>query len=251
MVGRQPKIDSPLLRSILSLSTMSTVNLSISESVSGAPMGEVTHIVVYKNGSTQPGSQAAAPSVSLAAFEDLKNQMESLRIRLRYLEEAMVQSETVHKPSPYFGSVQGAPAGMDVRRMTDASPLVVPPTATPIKTVFEQLVSAAIPSMTPAFQLDTLSGDEAELEETEKECEEEAEEAEEAEEEAEEAEEDAEGEEEGEEAAMELKEFTYKNVTYYRDDENQVYKLDDDGDLDETPVGVWNEEKSKILWYPK
>ena len=50
------------------------------------------------------------------------------------------------------------------------------------------------------------------------------------EEEAEEAEE--------EEEAMELEEFEYKGVTYYRDAENQVYQKDEDGDLDDTPIGV-------------
>ena len=40
-------------------------------------------------------------------------------------------------------------------------------------------------------------------------------------------------------------------MTYYKDSENQVYVLDADGDLDDTPVGVWNEEKKKVLKYAK
>ena len=57
--------------------------------------------------------------------------------------------------------------------------------------------------------------------------------------------------EEEEEEAVEYEEIEYKGVTYYKDSENQVYVLDADGDLDDTPVGVWNEEKKKLLKYAK
>ena len=63
--------------------------------------------------------------------------------------------------------------------------------------------------------------------------------------------EEAEEEEEEEEEAVEYEEIEYKGVTYYKDSENQVYVLDADGDLDDTPVGVWNEEKKKVLKYAK
>ena len=83
--------------------------------------------------------------------------------------------------------------------------------------------------------------------------EEEEEEEVEGEEEAEGEEEEAEGEEEEEEEedAVELDEFEYKGVTYFKDSENQVYQVDADGDLDDTPIGVWSEEKGKILKYAK
>jgi hypothetical protein len=64
-------------------------------------------------------------------------------------------------------------------------------------------------------------------------------------------EEEAEEEEEEAEEAVEYEEIQYKGVTYYKDSENQVYVLDADGDLDDTPVGVWNEEKKKVLKYAK
>jgi hypothetical protein len=77
-------------------------------------------------------------------------------------------------------------------------------------------------------------------------------EEEEAEEEAEEAEEEAEeAEEEEAEEALELEEFEYKGVTYFKDTENQVYQVGSDGDLDDTPIGVWNAEKQKVLKYAK
>jgi len=56
---------------------------------------------------------------------------------------------------------------------------------------------------------------------------------------------------EEEEEALELDEFEYKGVTYFRDSENQVYQVDVDGDLDDTPIGVWSIEKAKVLKYAK
>ena len=98
--------------------------------------------------------------------------------------------------------------------------------------------------------------EEAEVEEAEEEEAEEAE-AEEAEaEDAEGAEEEAEAEAEAEaedadeeEQALELTEFEYKGVTYFKDPENQVYQVDADGDLDDSPIGIWSEEKNKVLKY--
>jgi hypothetical protein len=40
-------------------------------------------------------------------------------------------------------------------------------------------------------------------------------------------------------------------VTYFKDPENQVYQVDADGDLDDSPIGIWNEEKQKVLKYAK
>ena len=51
-----------------------------------------------------------------------------------------------------------------------------------------------------------------------------------------------------EEEALELTEFEWKGVTYYRDSENLVYQKDGD-DLDDAPIGVWNVEKQKLLRY--
>lgn len=68
---------------------------------------------------------------------------------------------------------------------------------------------------------------------------------------AEAADAEADDEEEEEEEALQLEEIEYKGVTYYRDSENKIYQLDADGDLDETPVGIWHEEKQKVLKYAK
>jgi hypothetical protein len=80
--------------------------------------------------------------------------------------------------------------------------------------------------------------------------EEQQEEVEEAQQEEEQQEVDAGAEEDAQEEEAEqeeLTEFEFKGVTYWRDSENQVYKVDDDGDLDDTPFGLWSSEKNKIL----
>jgi len=45
----------------------------------------------------------------------------------------------------------------------------------------------------------------------------------------------------------ELEEFEYKNSTYYRDPEKNVYMADEDGELIPTPIGVWSEVKKRII----
>ncbi len=64
-------------------------------------------------------------------------------------------------------------------------------------------------------------------------------------------EEEAEEEEEEEvqdEEADELIEFPYKGKTYYMDSECNVYKLDENGDLVEDPIGIYNETTRKITF---
>ena len=76
------------------------------------------------------------------------------------------------------------------------------------------------------------------------------EEAEQEEKEAEQEEKEAEQEEEEEDQeAEEFKEFVWKGQTYYKDSENLVYQLDTDGDLIDTPIGIWKEESQKLVKY--
>ena len=82
--------------------------------------------------------------------------------------------------------------------------------------------------------------------------EEEEEGVEEEEEGIEEVEEDAEEEvveEEVEEGVEEvqLEEFEYKGSTYYRDSDGNVFMTDEDGELMDEPIGVWNEVKQRIV----
>ena len=65
------------------------------------------------------------------------------------------------------------------------------------------------------------------------------------EEQVEEQEEEQEQEEEEEEEA--LIEFEYKGMVLYRDGENKVYQIDDEGELVDTPIGIWNDVKQKVI----
>ena len=168
-------------------------------------------------------------------------------------------------------------SGIDMKRRSDSIGCLsaIIPTSVNTETVFKELLSAPLdlktitiaPRMgqdslmysdiTPDLEGDDDADDEAdedaegaEGEAQEEEVAEEEEVAPEEEEEVAEEEEEQEDAEE-EEEALELDEFEYKGVTYYRDAELQVYQLDTDGDLDETPIGVWNESKQKVLKYAK
>jgi len=107
---------------------------------------------------------------------------------------------------------------------------------------------------------DMLEGEDQEVEEEQeeedetKEEEEDQEETKEAEQETKEAEVEETKEEEVEEEcqdqeAEEFKEFVWKGQTYYKDSENLVYQLDTDGDLIDTPIGIWKEESQKLVKY--
>jgi hypothetical protein len=66
----------------------------------------------------------------------------------------------------------------------------------------------------------------------------------------EEEEDEEEEEEEEEEEGVELEEFEYKGVSYYRDSDNQVYEANEEGEVDtDNAIGVWNEQKQKVLKY--
>ena len=164
-------------------------------------------------------------------------------------------------------------SGIDMKRRSDSIGCLsaIIPTSVNTETVFKELLSAPLDLKTitiaPRMGQDSLmysditpdlEGDDDADDEADEDDEDEAQEEEVAEEEVapEEEEEVAEEEEEQEDAeeeeeALELDEFEYKGVTYYRDAELQVYQLDTDGDLDETPIGVWNESKQKVLKYAK
>jgi hypothetical protein len=65
-----------------------------------------------------------------------------------------------------------------------------------------------------------------------------------------EAEAEAEEAEAEEEEAEELTEFEYKGATYYRDSDNNVFTTDEDGELEQEPFGLWNEQKQRIVARP-
>lgn len=61
---------------------------------------------------------------------------------------------------------------------------------------------------------------------------------------------EADAEEEDEEEAS-LEEIEFEGKTYYKDEENNVYTTDDDGDIDPNPVGRWLVKSQKIKFFGK
>ena len=204
---------------------MSVKSVSLNDVV----VGDVpTHIVIYRDSTT----------VSLMKkVDDLTEQLERMSKRVLHMELAAEAAKAIEetKTTPFFAaSVAPEPTGLHVRRMSDIGAEVKDDSKSTFKAIIHGLVP---PPNATNIKMVKIS---PEIEEQE--------EQEEQEQEAEEAEE-AEAEEQEEAEAEALQEFEYKGNTYYRDSENLVYKLDDDGDLDDTPFGVWNEEKQKILKY--
>jgi outer membrane murein-binding lipoprotein Lpp len=202
---------------------MSVKSVSLTE----VAVGDVpTHIVIYREGSN---AKAKADSVDLQKkIDDLMTQVERLSKRILHLELDAENRALEVKTTPFFGSsIVPEPTGMHVRRLSDV--------CDDSKTTLKAIVNGLTPPPN-ATKIVTIAShvEEVHQEEAEEEVEEEAE--------AEEAEEaEAEGEE--------LTEFEYKGTTYWRDSENLVYSVDGDGDLDDTPIGVWSEEKKKVLKY--
>ena len=197
-----------------------------------------THIVIYH----EKGEDA---------LEGLRSEITRLSALVDILSTKVMQLESGAKTTPFFtAEVAPAPCGLDVWRISETPSTVVESEEIPSKDVLQVLIQKL-----PASSMDVEQEEELEEEEEEEEVEEEQEE--EVEEEAEkEAEEEEEAEQEEEEEAMEeevvtFESFEYKGETYYKDPDGQVYQADADGDLDETPIGVWNEAKQKIQKYAK
>ena len=145
-------------------------------------------------------------------------------------------------------------AGIDIRRRENSIGSLNAVQDLESKTLFHELIHRPQPCPSPApLDLDVykpLPGNIAASVHID-----EADEADEADDEGVDADEDedegVDADEDDDEEALELEEFQYKGLTYFKDSENQVYQVDADGDLDDTPIGVWNEEKQKVLKYAK
>jgi hypothetical protein len=189
-----------------------------------------THIVIYRGSSSEiTYSSDAILKVLEEVRADCRRVQESLD-KMRVEMEAMrlvarvekVLEDTPRRSTPFLSSsLAPEPVGLSVIRNLN-SEFVTPTHAGEVKTVLSSLIDHHS---------------------TEKKFEE-SEDTEEVQEEAEESEADA---EEEDDEAMELEEFTYNDETYYRDAEGNVYQKDDDGDLDDTPIGTWDEENERIV----
>jgi len=222
-----------------------------------------THIVIYHEKSDD-------------TLECLRSEITRLSTLVDILSTKVTQLESGAKTTPFFtAEVAPAPCGLDVWRISETPTSAVESEDISSKDVLQVLIqklpassmdvereraSASAEAEEEEVEVDELEEEEveeAEEEQEEVEAEEEQEELEEEQEEAEEEQEEAEEEQEEGEAMEEEEEvvtfesFEYKGETYYKDPDGQVYQADADGDLDETPIGVWNEAKQKIQKYAK
>ena len=69
-------------------------------------------------------------------------------------------------------------------------------------------------------------------------------------EEEQEEQEEQEEEQEDQEEALNVDPFEYNGQTYYKDAEGNVYQEDEEGAVDDTPIGRWLEAKQKVKFYP-
>jgi hypothetical protein len=235
--------------------SLCTVSLSVNDSET---IKKPTHIIMWQDDTVGTADSLIQPLVKKAETllqPLIASSFNALSSRIEALEKMVANlSLASHNKTPLI-------SGIDMKRRSDSIGCIsaILPTSD-TTAVFKELISTPLDLKTisilprgPFADLNDIApssvddaddaDDEAQAEEEEEEEEEEAEEEEAEEEEAEEAEEEAE--------ALELEEFEYKGVTYYRDSEHQVYQLAIDGDLDETPIGIWNEDKQKILKYAK
>jgi len=180
------------------------------------------HIVVWQ--------ESKKESVSEVSMTTVLSTVEALTKRIAALENQLSQQRM---NSTFFPStISPTPSGLEVLRAPVTQKADVPAEA--IKHVTINLPSS-IP-IVEQMDVDVVE----EKEEVQEEGEEDVQE---------EAEEDVNEAEEGDdqEEVMQLESFEWKGATYYKDSDNQVYQTDSDGDIDDTPIGVWNETKQKIV----
>ena len=198
-----------------------------------------THIVIYH----EKGDDA---------LEGLRSEIARLSALVDLLSTKVTQLESGAKTTPFFtAEVAPAPCGLDVWRISDTPTTPVEAEDISSKDVLQILIQKLPASSMDVEReqgdIDDTASATGEVEEDVEEEEGEAEEEEEVEEE--EGEEDQ--EDDMDEEVVTFEEFEYKGITYYKDSDGQVYQKDADGDLDDTPIGLWNEAKQKIQKYAK
>ena len=203
-----------------------------------------THIVIYH----EKGDDA---------LEGLRSEIARLSALVEVLSTKVTQLESGAKTTPFFtAEVAPAPCGLDVWRISETPSSVVESEEIPSKDVLQILIQKLPASSMDVEREEGFASATGEVEEDVEEEEEAEETEEEAEEEEAEEEEGEEGETEeqedmDEEEVVTFEEFEYKGITYYKDSDGQVYQKDADGDLDDTPIGLWNEAKQKLQKYAK
>ena len=211
-----------------------TISLSMNNQDSNKPL----HLVVWQD-HTMAARFVQPEDNSSATINALKERIDSLE----KLVNQLLQRSTYFPPN-----VCPTPAGLDIRpRGASVVDSVALLDSLINSHPIAQEAPAPAPAPAPQSVKDVDDRVEAEVEPDDADADADADAEDEADADADEA--DADADADADEEAMELEEFDWKGVTYYRDSENQVYQKDSDGDLDDTPIGVWNEEKKKLLKY--
>ena len=188
-----------------------------------------THIVIYH----EKGEDA---------LEGLRSEIARLSALVEVLSTKVTQLESGAKTTPFFtAEVAPAPCGLDVWRISETPSSVVESEEIPSKDVLQILIQKLPASSMDVEREQGYASATGEVEEEEQEEEEAEEDVEEEEEEEGEEQEDMD-----EEEVVTFEEVEYKGITYYKDSDGQVYQKDADGDLDDTPIGLWNEAKQKL-----
>ena len=264
-------------------------NCGVSVNLSQLPSSTTPlHIVLWKgvDTATPTVTSTAVPSGAEPLNLETNETIKRLLDRITVLESMVSGLLETQKSSIWFSpGLRPTPTGIEVvsRREsvgeesdigTVLSQLVRPSGSSnqnDVRTVTMAPLGASVPPTTTAARgPEPDAGAEAEAEE---EAEEEAAEEEQAEAEEEQVEAEAEAEEEAveseveeeqveaeaeeeqaeaeeaEEEVIEYKEVQWKGQTYYVDGNEQAYEMDSDGDLVDTPIGVWREATQKLVRY--
>ena len=223
-----------------------------------------THIVVWQD-STVNSSSASTNVVMLTdRIAALENAIS--KISESSASAPLDASAALDAPAPAPASAdQNTPliSGINMRRRDDSIGSLSALHPPDVRNILNALITSPMLDSSEPMQVDDASSVNAEEEDADDEADAEDANADEADADEADADEadaeeetsqlddaDADAEEDAEEG-IELEEFEYKGETYYKDPENLVYKMDADGDLDDQPIGIWNEEKKKVLKYSK
>jgi hypothetical protein len=192
-----------------------------------------THVVIWTEENPPNSSSNPLLSVLLSRINDLENRFNAITATLIATKAPVpvpVPAPAPAEPGLYFPqSLAPHLTGLNVQAIP------TPP--------ISQMVEPAVQfSDRPTSIAESCNEDIPEEEEQEQEQEEEEQEQEQEQEEE---------EQEEEEGAQALDDFEWKGVIYYKDSDNQVYEKDEDGDLNDAPIGIWNEAKQKLQRYAK
>jgi hypothetical protein len=186
---------------------------------------------------------------------DLKDAIAELRQRVNMLSVSVRGQWSNENTGPMFTSVSSQTKEVKVKVEAPAlqkSTVVISKDNRPLPPPFvpdPDIVMLDIQEVngeSPALEKEVVEEEVVEKEVVEEEEEEAVEEEEEAVEEDEEA---VEEEEEAVEEEEALEEFVYKGRTFYKDAMNDVYRMDEHGDLEERPFAKYNPELKKLQIY--